>query len=532
MPELIVKLGDSIVQKNIFVKETIRIGRVPDNEIVIENLAVSRYHAVIEYVDGNYVLSDLDSSNGIFVNGVRVRKTELQDRDVISIGKHKLYFYDARAAAEPKPRISALDAERTMLFDQQPAPPPQGALEIIKGRQKGARIPLSANQTTLGSGAFNDIQLTDWFISKAHAVIERRPGDFVIRDLGSWRHTYVNGVMATELPLSDGDIIQLGPSVQIAFSMARQDLPLTGQARVPVELEPAFANGPGEAGPAVRRHDDDEPITSRSLRPVVRGWMESPFPAAPQESAPAPDVSNSNDPLDILAAAPARGAMDSLYATPEPPPEPFWRADEAASNAPAAPFEADPTWQEPEDEEVAERPTPDQAAAWDQASALDQAPAPDESPAQDEAPAPAEMHPFFFAAEAQAEVAAEPAMPETQEFSEFPESPEPAEEAPAMQETPDYDFAAPAEPACPPQDPSPAAAAEPSCDAESAASAEPAQEEPVRPAEPEQSPAASSIDLEQEIQMWERALQNKNLIIRKQAARQLQKLTGKQYDYS
>src|SRR5215208_4026676 len=109
MPEIIVKLGDSIVQKNIFVKETIRIGRIPDNEIVVENLAVSRHHAVIEFSDGRYILSDLESSNGCFVNGVRVKKTELQDRDVITIGKHKLYFYDQRAAAEVKPRPAAID---------------------------------------------------------------------------------------------------------------------------------------------------------------------------------------------------------------------------------------------------------------------------------------------------------------------------------------------------------------------------------------------------------------------------------------
>ena len=87
MPEIIVKLGDSIVQKNIFVKESIRIGRVPDNEIVVENLAVSRYHGIIDYEDGRYILTDLDSSNGTFVNGVRIKKTELQDRDVITIGK-------------------------------------------------------------------------------------------------------------------------------------------------------------------------------------------------------------------------------------------------------------------------------------------------------------------------------------------------------------------------------------------------------------------------------------------------------------
>jgi hypothetical protein len=50
--------------------------------------------------------------------------------------------------------------------------------------------------------------------------------------------------------------------------------------------------------------------------------------------------------------------------------------------------------------------------------------------------------------------------------------------------------------------------------------------------EPAREAGIDSADIEQEIQMWERALKNKNPIIRKQAARQLQKLTGRQYDYS
>lgn len=522
MPELIVKLGDSIVQKNIFVKETIRIGRVPDNEIVIENLAVSRYHAVIEHVDGNYILSDLDSSNGVFVNGVRVRKTELQDRDVISVGKHKLYFYDARATAELKPRPPVYDAERTMLVDQpaQPVPPPQGALEIIKGRQKGARFTLAGNQTTLGSGSFNDIQLTDWFISKAHAVIERRASDFVIRDLGSWRHTYVNGVMTNEMPLSDGDVIQLGPSVQVAFSMARQDLPLTGPARIPVELEPAFANFPPDSGNGNGNgfHNDDEPVTHRGFKPVVRGWMESPASAASLESEPA---GGSSDPLDILASpAPKPPApFYDPYAPAEDAPEPAWRSAEAAYCAPAAPPEPEPapaweSWEAPDADDFTAKPAPAKEAAA-QAEA---------EPFAAAIEAPETDAPYEFA-EASIEF-------ETPEPSPFMCSPELREERPEPGETPAYDFSTPVEPACAPEEPPPAPVAEP-------AWGEPAQEEPppaaaeaAPKAEPEQSPAMDSGELEQEILMWERALKNKNPIIRKQAARQLQKLTGKQYDYS
>ena len=121
MPEIIVKLGDNIVQKYFFVKEPISVGRTEDNQIVIENLAVSRNHARIDYDGEQYTIEDLGSSNGTFVNGVRIRKTEVIDRDVISIGKHKLFFYNQHATNNVRrPVIDA--ADRTMLMDMTPVP--------------------------------------------------------------------------------------------------------------------------------------------------------------------------------------------------------------------------------------------------------------------------------------------------------------------------------------------------------------------------------------------------------------------------
>lgn len=76
MPELIVKLGDSIVHKYFFDKDVLSIGRAKDNDIVIENLSVSRNHARIRRVDNKFILTDLNSANGTYVNNVRVSKTD------------------------------------------------------------------------------------------------------------------------------------------------------------------------------------------------------------------------------------------------------------------------------------------------------------------------------------------------------------------------------------------------------------------------------------------------------------------------
>jgi len=90
MPEIIVKLGEAVVQKYSFDKEAMRVGRGRDNDIVLENLQVSRNHAEIRKENDRFVLVDLQSANGTFINGVRVSKTEILDNDVVAIGKHQL----------------------------------------------------------------------------------------------------------------------------------------------------------------------------------------------------------------------------------------------------------------------------------------------------------------------------------------------------------------------------------------------------------------------------------------------------------
>lgn len=66
------------------------IGRNPDNDIVIENAAVSGYHARIESVASSFVIRDLNSTNGVFVNKQRVETHVLQHNDIVRIGKHEL----------------------------------------------------------------------------------------------------------------------------------------------------------------------------------------------------------------------------------------------------------------------------------------------------------------------------------------------------------------------------------------------------------------------------------------------------------
>src|SRR5258708_4135145 len=86
-------------------KDSVKIGRNEDCDVTIDNLGVSRYHAEIVQKDGFYVLRDLKSNNGTFVNGRRVDNYNLNDGDEISIGKFTISFSGKAAVALPDPSL-------------------------------------------------------------------------------------------------------------------------------------------------------------------------------------------------------------------------------------------------------------------------------------------------------------------------------------------------------------------------------------------------------------------------------------------
>lgn len=93
MAKLIVVFRNKIIQEVKLAKETVRIGRDPDNEIHIENPGVSRFHAEVYRQGYPFYLEDMKSTNGTMVNGSMVDwKVALSDGDRISVGKHDLIF--------------------------------------------------------------------------------------------------------------------------------------------------------------------------------------------------------------------------------------------------------------------------------------------------------------------------------------------------------------------------------------------------------------------------------------------------------
>lgn len=227
MAEIIVKLGGNIVQKYIFDKEVVGIGRARDNDIVIENLSVSRNHTRIRLKDDRYILTDLNSANGTYVNGVKITRTELVNNDVITIGKHKLHFVD-KPVSDEQVILDAFGADKTMLVEKIPI----AKLVILKGKQKEKEFLLNKYETTIGRTTDNDISLHDWFVSKKHASIIRQGNKFFIKDSGSWKGTFVNEKQIRDTALNHNDTIQIGATKFRFLSEESEE----AKGRIPLEL--------------------------------------------------------------------------------------------------------------------------------------------------------------------------------------------------------------------------------------------------------------------------------------------------------
>jgi pSer/pThr/pTyr-binding forkhead associated (FHA) protein len=91
MPRLILKFDDRVVNEYAL-GSVVTVGRLPDNVLVIDNPAVSGHHARILLEGDHYVVEDLKSKNGTFVNEQDVVRARLQNGDVVLVGKHKLIF--------------------------------------------------------------------------------------------------------------------------------------------------------------------------------------------------------------------------------------------------------------------------------------------------------------------------------------------------------------------------------------------------------------------------------------------------------
>jgi pSer/pThr/pTyr-binding forkhead associated (FHA) protein len=109
---IVLKFNDSVIRQINSDKSEITIGRDAETDIQIDNISVSRVHAKILKGPKHYVLHDLSSTNGTFVNGKKVKKKYLKEDDVISIGKHTILI-DINNSQKQNKMWSSSQTDRT-----------------------------------------------------------------------------------------------------------------------------------------------------------------------------------------------------------------------------------------------------------------------------------------------------------------------------------------------------------------------------------------------------------------------------------
>lgn len=196
MPKMIVSIDGVVIKEVQLTKDRTTLGRRPYNDVVIDNLAVSGEHAVLQMMGADVHIEDLNSTNGTYINGKAVKKQLLRHNDTIEIGKHKLKFLNEQAGA---------GFEKTMVIRPAAAAhadtPVAGgaAIRVVSGAAAGREVVLVKVVTTIGKPGV------------AVAAITRRPHGYVVALVEGQNHPTLNDIPLDTEPqvLKNGDVLEL-----------------------------------------------------------------------------------------------------------------------------------------------------------------------------------------------------------------------------------------------------------------------------------------------------------------------------------
>ncbi len=220
MPKMIVSIDEVVIKEVQLTKDKTTLGRRPYNDIVIDNLAVSGEHAVLQMTGSDVVLEDLNSTNGTYVNGKAVKKHSLQSGDAIEIGKYKIKFvgdnitedFDKTTVVRPasiQPARSAAATPSVYPSGSGDTVITQAAIKVLSGAAAGREVPLTKVVTTIGKPGV------------AVAAITRRQQGFVVHHVEGAGNPMLNGspIGTDPIGLKNGDLIELaGTQMQFVQS--------------------------------------------------------------------------------------------------------------------------------------------------------------------------------------------------------------------------------------------------------------------------------------------------------------------------
>ncbi|MDT7833924.1 FHA domain-containing protein [Aquabacterium sp. OR-4] len=234
MGKLVVSLDGVVIKEVQITKDKTTLGRRPYNDIVIDNLAVSGEHAVLQMVGNDVFIEDLNSTNGTYINGKAIKKQLLAHNDTVEIGKYKIKFLveegndfektmimrpGSSTGVPPHPSYAQAPASHTSSLGggMSAGMGSMGAgmssaaasIKVLTGAAAGRAVTLTKVVTTVGKPG---VQV---------ASITRRPNGYVLAHVEGVQRPTINGVpiAGDTAPLHHGDLIELA-GTQMQFVQA------------------------------------------------------------------------------------------------------------------------------------------------------------------------------------------------------------------------------------------------------------------------------------------------------------------------
>ena len=231
MPRVLLKFNAAVIKEYVLDKGSLSVGRKADNDIVIDNPAISGHHCKISLQGDTYYVEDLESTNGTYVNEKRVMKAGLHTNDVVGLAtKHALVFMEDKPAepATPVPEKTPQGEATMMLTPEKQAemakagaatsgsgqPEKIGGLRVLKGAVGQSEYELKGLSTYIGKSDRVQVPIkgSGLFGSapEVAASIHRKPEGFILKAVKEG-YPIVNGAsVADQIVLQDGDIIDCG----------------------------------------------------------------------------------------------------------------------------------------------------------------------------------------------------------------------------------------------------------------------------------------------------------------------------------
>jgi len=199
MPKMIVSIDGVVIKEVQLTKDRTTLGRRPYNDIVIDNLAVSGEHAVLQIEGERFVIEDLNSTNGTYVNGQTVKKQPLSNGDTIEIGKYKIKFV-LDSAPSQREKTTVINAGSVVAGDETAAPAVGAAvIKVLSGNATGREVPLVKVVTTIGKPGV------------AVAAITKQPSAYVVAVVDGTHAPTLNGkpIGNESVELRNADVLEL-----------------------------------------------------------------------------------------------------------------------------------------------------------------------------------------------------------------------------------------------------------------------------------------------------------------------------------